>query len=106
MSEFNQDQNPGLSEEQRTLLDSFCESERPKTSEELAIVDQAASEMRDTLQRMGLVIETEEQFHTACIISIATAVNMRKLSEMGAPIAIAEQVTMKTIAALRPDSMR
>jgi hypothetical protein len=94
----------GLNEFEQEMLDEFCEEQRPDTPQEQVAVDQAASEFRDQLKSMGLTIESDEQFHTACIVSIATAVNMRKLTEMGLPLRIAENVSNKTIAALRPDT--
>lgn len=106
MSEFDSTPNHQLNDEQRVLLDNFCEGVSPKSLQEQSMVDQAASELRDTLQNMGLVIETEEQFFTACVITIATAVNMRKLAEQRLPIDVAQSVAEKSIAALRPDSSR
>lgn len=102
MSEFPTGNHYALSDKQRRLIDGFCESEKPKSPQELAVVDQASSELRDQLESMGLRIETEEQFHVACIVAIATSVNMRKLIEAGHPATAAEAVTAKTIAAIRP----
>ncbi len=102
MSEFPTGNHNALNDEQRRLIDGFCESEKPNSPQELAIVDQAASELRDQLETMGLRIETEEQFHVACIVAVATSVNMRRLIEAGHPATAAEAVTSKTIAAIRP----
>jgi hypothetical protein len=51
---------------------------------------------------MGLTIETDEQFYVACIVSVATAVNLRKLKKAGLTEETAEEVSRMTIAGLRP----
>lgn len=103
MSELNHPDS-GLNEFERSLLDEFCAENQARTPQEQSMLDQAASELRDQLKGMGLSIETDEQFYVACMISVATAVNIRKLVEMGLPLRTAENVAGKTIAALRPQA--
>ena len=96
----------GLNEFELAMLDEFCAANQAKTPQEQGVLDQATAELRDQLKNMGLTIETDEQFYVACIVSIATAVNMRKLTQKGLPAETAERVTGMTIAGLRPDSSR
>lgn len=102
MSEFDQP-GFGLNEFERAMLDEFCDANKARTPQEQGTLDQAASELRDQLMGMGLAIESEEQFYAACIVSVATAVNMRKLTEQGLPVRTAESVACQVIAALRPE---
>ena len=96
--------NTGLNELERAMIDDFCSANGARSPQEQGLIDQSAAELRDQLRFMGLTIETQEQFYVACLVSVATAVNMRKLTEMGVPLRTAEDVANKTIAALRPET--
>lgn len=105
MSEIYPD-NSGLNEFEQAMLDEFCAENEARSPQEQGVLDQATAELRDQLKGMGLTIETDEQFYVACIVAVATAVNMRKLTERGLPLKTAVRVSGMTIAGLRPDSSK